>query len=725
MLKLNHINLKYGNQLIVSGELEIKEGQLTLITGESGSGKSSLLNMLGLILNNVAQQCEYIINDETMDLNNSNVIRQIQREYISYVFQDYNLLDSMSIEDNFKTMFDIANIRYQKEKVKEYLELVGLEEVLNKKVKNLSGGERQRLAIALALVKDPQLILLDEPTANLDVENSQKVIEILNQLKKQGKMIVVSSHHKAMYEAETIYAIENKKINCIKSEESKYESKAIGYTPFNRKFNLRYGIRKFFNGVTLNGILIVILGVVVGFMAFICLQGQSSVSNQKENINQIIKTNILVTNTYPVETENVRVEYSETNFGEGFNEEMLQDIAKIENVETLYPYHYFTVLEMQAKEDGSRDYSSIKDKTELIVLDENKQEIARYNPLVKEEGIYRKQEKVALTSWDEYNVEDEVVEMDSSIENGVYISSNLYDYLGIEDIIGKTLKFNVHIPFAAIKSELSISGSLQEGGKTLGEYTVPSFEHRLRNVEVVVKGVLKWDDSSGFYDFGDVFHVYMNTQQLDNYIKEVNVDKEEFYQKFLDANGDDLLYDRDDNLYTMDYSSSSIIVRVNDYQKVGEVNKQIKLLSDYYLTKTKIIEMESAQKLSSQYIMQNIGLPLVMSVMLIVLICAIYYYRMKRNKKEYALLKAYGIEKIENTLLYELIILGGLEMMVSFITTWILLYHHKMKYSFTIPLDTFALIVPLISVIMCIIIPYLIAKRMIKKIDTSILVRSS
>lgn len=724
MLKLNHINLKYGNQLIVSGELEIKEGQLTLITGESGSGKSSLLNMLGLILNNVAQQCEYIINDETMDLYNSNVIRQIQREYISYVFQDYNLLDSMSIEDNFKTMFDIANIRYQKEKVKEYLELVGLEEVLNKKVKNLSGGERQRLAIALALVKDPQLILLDEPTANLDVENSQKVIEILNQLKKQGKMIVVSSHHKAMYEAETIYTIENKKINCIKSEESKYESKAIGYTPFNRKFNLKYGIRKFFNGVTLNGILIVILGVAVGFIAFICLQGESSVSNQKEKLNQIAKTDILVTNTYPVETENVRVEYSETNIGEGFNEEMLQEIAKIENVETLYPYHYFTVLEGQVKEDGSWDYSSIKDKTELIVLDENKQEIARYNPLVKEEGIYRMQEKVALTSWDEYNVEDEVVEMDSSIENGVYISSNLYDYLGIEDIIGKTLKFNVHIPFAATKSELTISAPLEQG-KTLGKYTKPSFKRRLRNVEVVVKGVLKWDDSSAFYDSGDVFHVYMNTQQLDNYIKEVNVDKEEFYQKFLDANGDDLLYDRDDNLYTMDYSSSSIIVRVSDYQKVGEVNKQIKLLSDYYSTKTKIIEMESAKKLSSQYVMQNIGLPLVMSGMLIVLICAIYYYRMKRNKKEYALLKAYGIEKIENTLLYELIILGGLEVIVSFITTGILLYRYKMKYNITVPLDTFALIVPLISVIMCMIIPYLIAKHMIKKIDTSILVRSS
>lgn len=88
------------------------------------------------------------------------------------------------------------------------------------KSKSLSGGEKQRLAIALALVKEPQLLLLDEPTANLDDNNAKQIVEILNKLKEKGLMIVIASHHPDLYNGDHIYQIEDMKLKELKKTES-------------------------------------------------------------------------------------------------------------------------------------------------------------------------------------------------------------------------------------------------------------------------------------------------------------------------------------------------------------------------------------------------------------------------------------------------------------------------------------------------------------------------
>ena len=169
-------------------------GEFVVVTGASGSGKSTFLNILSGV--DYATSGEYLINGVDTDSFDENDWNDYRCKNIGLVYQDYRLFDEFTAEENIQTA--LALIYSQKKDIrkhaKELMEQTGVIDFANKKVKYLSGGQKQRVAIARALAKNPNILLADEPTANLDDENAKAIVDLLKQISKD-KLIVVVTHN--------------------------------------------------------------------------------------------------------------------------------------------------------------------------------------------------------------------------------------------------------------------------------------------------------------------------------------------------------------------------------------------------------------------------------------------------------------------------------------------------------------------------------------------------
>ncbi len=173
-----------------------EKGKFYAIMGHSGSGKSTLIRILGLMDN--ATSGKYSINGKDISLLNDKELSKMRMDNIGFVFQDYYLDEFLRAYEN--TMLPMLINRKidkskRKERALELLKSVGLESRVNHYPKELSGGEQQRVCITRALANDPDYILCDEPTGNLDEENEQKIFQILKELSLSGKCVIVVSHN--------------------------------------------------------------------------------------------------------------------------------------------------------------------------------------------------------------------------------------------------------------------------------------------------------------------------------------------------------------------------------------------------------------------------------------------------------------------------------------------------------------------------------------------------
>jgi putative ABC transport system ATP-binding protein len=173
----------------------IKKGSFISIMGPSGSGKTTLLDIIGCLLKPTTGDV-FIDGVKTADLSDDE-LAEIRREKIGFVFQQYNLIPSATALENVAISLRIAGrSKWEAEdRARRLLEMVGLKDRLKNKPSELSGGEQQRVAIARSLANDPEIILGDEPTGNLDTKTGQLVLNILSELNhKEGYTIVVVTH---------------------------------------------------------------------------------------------------------------------------------------------------------------------------------------------------------------------------------------------------------------------------------------------------------------------------------------------------------------------------------------------------------------------------------------------------------------------------------------------------------------------------------------------------
>ena len=198
LLKLKNVNLKYqtGNDLIKvlnNINLETKKNESISIVGESGSGKTSLIMLIGG-LEKASSGKIYFENHEITKLNEDEVSK-IRRKNIGIIFQSFYLIPNYTAVENVALTLELNNLKNPYDRAKELLDRFGLKNRFNNLPSQLSGGEQQRVAIARAIAMKPKLILADEPTGNLDSENSQMIADILfKYIKEEGSSLIVVTH---------------------------------------------------------------------------------------------------------------------------------------------------------------------------------------------------------------------------------------------------------------------------------------------------------------------------------------------------------------------------------------------------------------------------------------------------------------------------------------------------------------------------------------------------
>ncbi|MDN6294123.1 MAG: ATP-binding cassette domain-containing protein [Alkalibacterium gilvum] len=199
-VEARNIMKKFGDKTLFQDlNIEINGKDSIVITGDSGSGKSTLLNILSLI--EETDKGTITWNDNQIEKINSKKVNKIIREEIGYIFQNYALIENKTVYENVligAKYNDSITTRNKKEYIYDAIKRVGLTGLENRKVYSLSGGEQQRVALARIIVKPCSIIFADEPTGNLDDENANKIIEILFDLNKEGKTIVVVTHDRSI-----------------------------------------------------------------------------------------------------------------------------------------------------------------------------------------------------------------------------------------------------------------------------------------------------------------------------------------------------------------------------------------------------------------------------------------------------------------------------------------------------------------------------------------------
>jgi len=180
-------------------DLKVEEGEFTTIFGPSGSGKTTLLNMIGCL--DTPTEGEIRLNDKKVSDLSRKALAMTRRYNIGFVFQSYNLIPVLTAYENVEfaiRLIDHSSELQMKEKVLKMLAEVGLKGLESRRPNELSGGEKQRVAIARALVKEPKLILADEPTANLDSETAAGVVDIMRKMNKELNTTFIFSTHDPM-----------------------------------------------------------------------------------------------------------------------------------------------------------------------------------------------------------------------------------------------------------------------------------------------------------------------------------------------------------------------------------------------------------------------------------------------------------------------------------------------------------------------------------------------
>lgn len=200
LLELRNINkyyrLKDNDKFHVLNDINLSfnAGELVSIIGESGSGKSTLMNLIGGLDSDFSG--ELLVNEKDIKKLRRKELDKYRKNEVGFIFQSFNLIGHLSVLDNVTIAMTLSNVRKKErlKRAKEILRDLGLENHINKKPSQLSGGQKQRVAIARALINNPKIIIADEPTGSLDSKTTIQVLEIMKDIAKKGKLVIMVTH---------------------------------------------------------------------------------------------------------------------------------------------------------------------------------------------------------------------------------------------------------------------------------------------------------------------------------------------------------------------------------------------------------------------------------------------------------------------------------------------------------------------------------------------------
>ena len=338
MIEMKHINLSFRDKdLFTDQEIKIDSGKITLITGESGSGKSTLLFELARLTDYANK--EYIYENEKM----SDLDEESFRRKIAFVFQDCRLFNDLSVIQNIEFFSQLGQVEFKKDKMMNLLDELDLNIDLNGEVKVLSGGQKQRLLILCCMMKEPEIIFLDEPTAYLDDENRRRMRKIIYDLcYKYHKTVVIASHDLDMLEiADKHYHIENQQIllkkNIIKENKNLIARKTILTFPLNYYLHAQKSNKIHYKRNIIISFLMIIMTYMMCFQAYY----------QKETERMINKA---------IDNE-LRISYKDGGnaydmAGTPVSRTLVQDLSQNNMIQNISPFFEWNVAHMTVNDSS-------------------------------------------------------------------------------------------------------------------------------------------------------------------------------------------------------------------------------------------------------------------------------------------------------------------------------------------------------------------------------------
>lgn len=460
MIEMKHINLSFKDKaLFVDQEIKIDSGKITLITGESGSGKSTLLFELARLTDYANK--EYIYENEKMsDLDEASFRRKI-----AFVFQDCRLFNDLSVIQNIEFFSQLGQVEFKKDKMMNLLDELDLNIDLNGKVKVLSGGQKQRLLILCCMMKEPEIIFLDEPTAYLDDENRRRMRKIIYDLcYKYHKTVVIASHDLDMLDiADKHYHIESQKIllkkNTIKENKNLIARKTIQTFPLNYYLHAQKSNKVHYKRNIIISFLMIIMTYMMCFQAYY----------QKETERMINKA---------IDNE-LRISYKDGGnaydmAGMPVSRTLVQDLSQNNMIQNISPFFEWNVAHMTVNDSSFKETVVIqpyykkmktvkKNSNHVFLIDKQK---INTDKIYISYSLYQKiKGHIHLTGTMQVlkNNEFEFVEIPfelsnadtvdkdignrytKSTENIIYISQNLYQKIINQCIPDASYQSNVYI----------------------------------------------------------------------------------------------------------------------------------------------------------------------------------------------------------------------------------------------------------------------------------------
>lgn len=460
MIEMKHINLSFRDKDLFSDqEIKIDSGKITLITGESGSGKSTLLFELARLTDYANK--EYIYENEKM----SDLDEESFRRKIAFVFQDCRLFNDLSVIQNIEFFSQLGQVEFKKDKMMNLLDELDLNIDLNGEVKVLSGGQKQRLLILCCMMKEPEIIFLDEPTAYLDDENRRRMRKIIYDLcYKYHKTVVIASHDLEMLEiADKHYHIENQQIllkkNIIKENKNLIARKTIQTFPLNYYLHAQKSNKIHYKRNIIISFLMIIMTYMMCFQAYY----------QKETERMINKA---------IDNE-LRISYKDGGnaydmAGTPVSRTLVQDLSQNHMIQNISPFFEWNVAHMTVNDSSFKETVVIqpyykkmktvkKNSNHVFLIDKQK---INTDKIYISYSLYQKiKGHIHLTGTMQVlkNNEFEFVEIPfelsnadtvdrdignrytKSTENIIYISQNLYQKIINQCIPDATYQSNVYI----------------------------------------------------------------------------------------------------------------------------------------------------------------------------------------------------------------------------------------------------------------------------------------
>lgn len=198
IIRMFHVHHNYGaKKALIDITLDIAKNEFVFISGPSGAGKTTLLKLF--YLGEAVSEGQILIDGINLARMSRKRIPLLRRKF-GIIFQDYKLIPTKSVFDNVSLVLEAAGARKRiiQKKVRSVLRLVGMEDRANSYPPSLSGGEQQRIAVARAIVGDPQIILADEPTGSLDDESAEIILNLLRDVHIRGATVIIATHDKAL-----------------------------------------------------------------------------------------------------------------------------------------------------------------------------------------------------------------------------------------------------------------------------------------------------------------------------------------------------------------------------------------------------------------------------------------------------------------------------------------------------------------------------------------------